>query len=221
MDILFSPVEIRILGSLIEKETTTPQYYPLSLNALTNACNQKSNRDPVMNLDEETVERILDGLRFRKLAWKVTTAGDRVAKYKHNISTVHNFTPQEISLLCELFLRGPQTLGELRTHAARFYEFKDLEEVETVLQNLMGAENGPFVQKLPREIGRRENRYAHLFCGEVQVETERLEPSFEASATKVYADNKRIEALEQELILLKTELTHLREQFDQFKKQFE
>jgi len=158
VDILLSTLEVRVLGCLIEKEITTPEYYPLSLNALTNACNQKSNRDPVMSIDETTVARLLEDLRYKKLIWKVTTTGGKVAKYKHNISAIHQFSLPEISILCELFLRGPQTLGELRTHTTRFHEFKNLEEVEELLQKLVNAEKGPFVQKLPREIGRKENR---------------------------------------------------------------
>jgi hypothetical protein len=220
VDILLSPVEVRILGALIEKEITTPQHYPLSLNALTNACNQKSNRDPVMNLDEKTVERTLAELRFKKLVWKTTAAGDRVTKYKHSISAIHEFTQKEVNVLAELFLRGPQTLGELRTHTARFGEFEDLEEVENVLQNLIDAEQGPFIIKLPREIGRRENRYAHLFCGEVKVATERLEPLQESEIEKLQTENKRMEVLEQEIALLKDELNNLKEEFISFKKQF-
>jgi uncharacterized protein YceH (UPF0502 family) len=222
MEIILSPVEVRILGALIEKETTTPKYYPLTLNALTNACNQKSNRNPVMNLDDKTVVRVLEELRFNhKLIWHVTTAGGRVAKYKHNISAICEFSPQQISILCELFLRGPQTLGELRTHTARIYDFETLEEVEELLQKLIDDEKGPFVQKLPREAGRRENRYAHLFCGEVKIDYEKIRPPFEPATMEVFAENKRIEALERNLSLIKEELCNLKEQFDSFKKQFE
>ncbi len=217
MDIL-SLLEVRILGSLIEKELTTPEYYPLSLNALTNACNQKSNRDPVMSIDETTVARVLEELRYKKLIWKVTITGGKVAKYKHNISTIHEFSLPEVSILCELFLRGPQTLGELRTHCARFHEFQSLEAVEAVLQGLAASEKGLFVQKLPREFGRKECRYAHLFCGPVKVDDT---PPPEAAVIEVQAENKRIEALEQEVSALKAELGNLRDQFYSFKKQFE
>jgi uncharacterized protein YceH (UPF0502 family) len=222
MEIQLTPIEVRILGALIEKEITTPQYYPITLNALTNACNQKSNRYPVMNLDDKTVVRILEELRFdHKLTWRVSEAGARVPKYKHNISVIHEFSPQEVSLLCELFLRGPQTLGELRSHTARLCEFENLEEVEEVLQNLINAEQGPFVQKLPREAGRRENRYAHLFCGEVKVDEDKLKPLLEPATIEVQAENKRIEALEENLSKMKEELAALKEQFDTFKKQFD
>jgi len=222
MEIQLTPIEVRILGALIEKEITTPQYYPITLNALTNACNQKSNRNPVMNLDDKTVVRILEELRFdHKLTWRVSEAGARVPKYKHNISVIHEFSPQEVSLLCELFLRGPQTLGELRSHTARLCEFENLEEVEEVLQNLINAEQGPFVQKLPREAGRRENRYAHLFCGEIEVDEDKLNPALEPAAIEVQAENKRIEALEEDLSKMKEELAALKEQFDKFKKQFD
>ncbi len=223
MDILLSSVEVRVLGALIEKELTTPQYYPLSLNSLINACNQKSNRNPIMNLDEETVKWTLDELRFKKLAWKTTAAGDRVSKYKHSISAVYKFTKKEVSILAELFLRGAQTLGELLTHTARFVEFKDLDEVETVVQNFIDTEAGPFVIKLPREIGRRENRYAHLFCGEVEVKVaaKKLEPLQESEIKKLQMENKRLHVLEEEIALLKDELENLREEFIAFKKQFE
>ena len=221
MDILLSPIEVRIIGALIEKESTTPEYYPLSLNALTNACNQKSNRDPVMKLDEKTVVRILEDLRFKKFVRQITTAGARVVKYKHDISGLYGFSPQEKSILCELFLRGPQTLGELRTHIVRFCEFENLEELEDLLQKLIDAEKGPFVQKLPREIGRRENRYAHLFCGEVKVDNDKLKPLLEPAAIEVQAENKRIEALEQDMASIKDELSNLKKEFYLFKKQFE
>ncbi len=218
MDILLSPIEVRILGALIEKENTTPDYYPLTLNALTNACNQRSNRYPVMRLDEKTIVRVLEELRFKKLTWQVSTAGSRVPKYKHHMSTIDDFSLQEISILCTLFLRGPQTLGELRTHTARLCEFESLEQVEEVLQQLINSEKGPFGQKLPREIGRRENRYAHLFCGEVEID---LNPPLEPAAIEVQAENKRIEALEQDMSNIKEELSALKEQFYLFKKQFE
>lgn len=221
MDILLSPVEVRILGSLIEKELATPQYYPLSLNSLTNACNQKSNRDPLMALDEHTVEKAVDRIRNTKLVWRVSTMGNRVSKYEHNICQIKDFTLQEKSVLCELFLRGPQTVGELRTHAGRFCELGTLEEVEALLQGLIDdTEKGPFVQKLPREMGRRENRYAHLFCGEVVIDSESREPVDTYTVT-VHDEIKRIEALEAEIADLKSELVGLKEKFEIFRKQFE
>jgi len=220
MDIMLSPIEVRILGSLIEKEITTPDYYPISLNALTNACNQKSNRNPAMSIDEKTVVRKLEGLISKKLVWRVDAALSRVEKYKHNISSIKDFTQQETGLLCELFLRGPQTLGELRTHTARICKFDNLEEVEEVLKTLIDdAEEGPFIQKLPREAGRRERRYAHLLSGEIEVD--KLQTSRDTAVIEVQAENKRIEALEQEISLLKEELNNLKEQFYLFKKEFE
>ncbi len=220
MDIILSPIQVRILGSLIEKELATPQYYPLSLNALTNACNQKSNRHPVLDLDEAAVVKELGIIRDTKLVWKISTAGSRVPKYEHNIIHIQEFTKKEVSILCELFLRGPQTVGELRTHAARFCEFANLEEVEEVLQNLISAEKGPFVTMLYRQAGRRENRYAHLFCGEVCVDTKDTE-LFEPVAIQAHDDYKRIEALEHDVTALKEELADLKDQFISFKKQFE
>lgn len=221
MDILLSPVEVRVLGVLIEKELTTPQYYPLSQNSLTNACNQKSNRYPVMTLDDDTVLKAINILRKPKLVWRVNTMGNRVCKYEHNISEIHEFTLQEKSILCELFLRGPQTVGELRTRTARLCDFESLEAVEEVLQKLIDDTNkGPFVQKLPREMGRRENRYAHLFSGEVVIDTETQEQVDEYTVT-AQDELKRIEALELEVKENKAAIAALREQFEEFKKQFE
>ncbi|MDD5772053.1 MAG: YceH family protein [bacterium] len=217
MDIILTAVEARVLGSLIEKEITTPEYYPLSLNALTNACNQKSNRDPVMKLDETTIVRALDNLRAKLLVWHTTTMEGRVPKYKHNMETL-KFSSLQLPVICELFLRGPQTLGELRTHTERMHKFKDLGEVEAVLQTLMDPAFGPYVTHLPREAGRKERRYAHLFCGEVSVN---LTPPPEAAAIEVQSENKRIDILEQNIASLQKEVEILKDQFAGFKKQFE
>ncbi len=217
MENILSPIEIRIIGSLIEKEITTPDYYPLTLNALTASCNQKSNRDPVMNLDEKTIVRALEELRFKQLIWQTSSMESRVPKYKHNIG-IFNFTLAEIAVLCELFLRGPQTLGELRVHTERLNKFNDLTEIEEVLDKLMKSEAGPYVVHLPRESGRRERRYAHLFCGEVKVN---LNPPMEQAALEVRSENERIELLENEVTSLRKEINELKEQFNLFKKQFE
>lgn len=212
-------VEVRVLGSLIEKEITTPEYYPLTLNALANACNQISNRDPVFSFDEKTVARALDSLREKKLVWMVTSVG-RVPKYEHRLTEALTLAEQEIAVLCVLMLRGPQTVGEIRGRTGRLYEFKELEEADLTLQALMSAQP-PLVVKLPRQPGTKESRYAHLLGGEVQIEeweaTARLEPA----TLQVRQENQRLEKLEGELAEVRSELAELRQQFVDFKKQFE
>ena len=167
MKIELEPLEARVIGCLIEKQITTPDQYPLSLNALTNACNQKSNRDPVMNLDEATVQRTLDTLARKHLVIEKSGFGSRVQKYQHRFCNTEfgtlKLSPQELAIACELLLRGPQTPGELRTRASRMAPFSDVTEVEAVLKNLAERADGPFVVRLAREPGRRESRYAHLF----------------------------------------------------------
>lgn len=176
MNIELSPIEARIIGCLIEKEITTPEQYPLSLNALTNACNQRSNRDPVLDLDEVGVQDVLDRLARKYLVSSQTGYGSRVSKYHHRFCNteygVLKFTAQELGVVCELLLRGPQTPGELRSRASRLCSLKDVGEVEAVLAALSSREDGPFVVRLPREPGKRESRYAHLFSGEIEVEEE-------------------------------------------------
>jgi uncharacterized protein YceH (UPF0502 family) len=173
MNLQLSLTEIRVIGCLIEKAITTPDQYPLSINALTNACNQKSNRDPVMELDERSVQDTIDGLIKKHLVLERSGFGSRVPKYQHRFCNTGfgslEFTPQATAIMCELMLRGPQTPGELRGRAARMAEIKDVSEVETTLQALATREDGPFVVKLPRESGRRESRYAHLFGGPIDV----------------------------------------------------
>ncbi len=212
MDTLLTATEIRILGSLIEKEMTTPDYYPLTLNSLTTACNQKSNRDPVMALDETDVVKALDTLRFKGLALQASGEGSRVPKYGHNLEAKLHFEPEQLAILCELFVRGPQTLGELRTRCERMRPFADLAAVEEVLVELMEHEP-PLVVKLPRQPGRKEQRYAHLLAGAPELpEAEEAPP--EAARLKVAAENDRISKLEEEVAALKAE-------FETFRKQFE
>lgn len=167
-----SPHEARVIACLIEKEITTPEQYPLSLNALTNACNQKSNRDPVIDLNESTVLQNLDQLTKKYLVSEETGYGSRVAKYRHRFCNSEygqlRFSAQELGIVCELLLRGPQTPGELRSRASRLCALKDVTEVEAILDTLARREDGPFVVRLPREPGKRESRYAHLFGGEVE-----------------------------------------------------
>lgn len=219
MDQTLTPVEVRVLGSLIEKEITTPEYYPLSLNALTNACNQISNRDPVVSFDEKTVTRALESLREKKLVWMVTGVG-RVPKYEHRFTEALKLAEQEAAALCVLMLRGPQTVGEIRGRTGRLYEFKELEEVDLTLQSLMTAEP-PLIVKLPRQPGTKESRYAHLLAGEVQIEEREVAPRLEPATLEVHQENERLARLEEELAEVRAELAELKHQFIDFKKQFE
>jgi len=163
--------ETRVIGCLIEKEITTPEQYPLSLNALVNACNQKSNRDPVLDLDEATVQEVVDRLVKKFLVSEQGGYASRVPKFQHRFCNTEygtlKFSPQELGIVCELFLRGPQTPGELRSHTSRLCRFADVTEVEAVLSSLAQREDGPYVVRLSREAGKRESRYAHLFSGDV------------------------------------------------------
>jgi uncharacterized protein YceH (UPF0502 family) len=216
VDLLLSDREVRVLGALIEKEITTPDYYPLSLNALTNACNQKSNRHPVMALDEADVRDALDTLSQKWLAGPNSSAESRVTKYGHRAQEVFNFDRRQTALLCELMLRGPQTLGELRTHAERMYRFDDLETLELTLQKLIDRQP-PLVKKLPRLPGTKEPRYAHLLAGD-NPEWTAVEELADAPSQ---AFDDRIPGLEAEIAELKRQLGDLQQQFAEFKKQFE
>ena len=219
MDQILTQVEVRVLGSLIEKEITTPEYYPLTLNALVNACNQLSNRDPVVSFDERTVARALESLREKKFAWMVTGIG-RVPKYEHRFAEALKLAEQELAVLCVLMLRGSQTVGEIRGRTGRLYEFKELEEVELTLQALMSADP-PLVVKLPRQPGTKESRYAHLLAGEVHVEEREVAPRLEPATLEVRQENERIAKVEEELAQVRGELLELKQQFLEFKRQFE
>jgi uncharacterized protein YceH (UPF0502 family) len=219
MQILLNEVEARVLGSLIEKELTTPEYYPLSLNALTNACNQKSNRDPVMALEDQDVVRALDGLKFKQLA-VVSADGGRVPKYRHLLAEKLQLVPAEMALLCELLVRGPQTVGELRTRAERMQSFSDLTAVEDVLRELIERDQ-PMVTRLARQPGRKESRYVHLFSGEPEQSPEEGCPAPEAARLRVMGENERITKLEAEVTALREEVAGLRQLVDEFKRQFE
>lgn len=223
MNILLNTVEIRVLGSLIEKEITTPEYYPMSLNALTNACNQKSNRDPVMELSENEVHSAIETLRDKRLGWQFSSAGARVPKYEHNLRSLFTFSKDEIAVLCVLLLRGPQTIGELRTRTDRMCSFASLEDVDKTVKSLISREDGPFVVELPRQPGRKESRYMHLFGGEVEIDQN---SSVENQVTEhpkisISSTSDRISALENEITSLKTELNDLKMQFLDFRKQLE
>ncbi|MCF7848579.1 MAG: DUF480 domain-containing protein [Kiritimatiellales bacterium] len=222
MDVEMNAIEVRVLGCLIEKETATPDHYPLTLNALVNACNQKSNREPEMLLDERSVVRALDELRMKhQLAVQVTSTESRVPKYKHNILSTWEFTPAETAVLCELFVRGPQTPGDLRSRASRLHAFAERSEVETILQDLQERDDGPFVIKLPREAGKREPRWAHLFSGEVEISNEEPEARPEPARLAVQAEDARIQVLEEEVAALRQELDELKSSFTEFKTAFE
>lgn len=217
MDIVLNGVEARVLGALIEKDITTPDYYPLSLNALVNACNQKNNRDPVMNLDENAVRDALTGLQEFRLAGPASGADSRVTKYEHRLQETFNFTRGETAVLCVLLLRGPQTPGELRGRTERMHRFEDLDAVQASLQRLMQREP-PLVTVLPRQPGMKESRYAHLMSGEVDVG----ELEARASASTVDAGEKqRIATLEEQVIELQREVSDLKQQLAEFRKQFE
>jgi uncharacterized protein len=217
MDILLSPTEARVIGSLIEKAITTPDQYPLSLNALMNACNQKSNRDPLFDLDERTVQATIDGLVKKHLVLERSGFGSRVPKYQHRFCNTGfgtlEFTKVETAIICELLLRGPQTPGELRTRASRMAEVSDASEIEAALENLATREDGPFVVRLPREAGRRDSRFAHLFSGEIAVE-ESVDPAGTPAANDARGptSSERIQTLEQLVAQLRRELDELKAQ---------
>jgi uncharacterized protein YceH (UPF0502 family) len=218
-----SATEVRVLGSLVEKSVTTPDYYPLTLNALTLACNQLTNRDPVVSFDETTVVRALEGLREKRLASLFSGAESRVAKYKHSLTDALLLTPGEVGLLCVLLLRGPQTLAELRTRTERFQPFDSLAETEEALQALAARQPQPLVVKLPRQPGTKEPRYAHLLSGPVDAlsapAAAELRP--EPARLVVQAENERITKLEREIVELRDELAEVRRQLAEFREQFE
>ena len=218
MDILLTEVETRVLGSLVEKELTTPEYYPLSLNALVNACNQKSNRDPAMSLDEETVREALRTLDKKGLAGPADNMVSRVSKYEHRLQEAYNFTRHEIALLAELLLRGPQTPGELRSRADRMHKFDDLGVVQSTLQRLMKREP-PLVKVLPRQPGTKEARYAHLLSGDVDVP--QPDSAAGVAVTSSAGSGERIARLEAQVETLQLEIAELKQQFAAFRKQFE
>src|SRR3989441_50820 len=216
---LLTIIEIRVLGSLIEKQITTPEYYPLTVNALIAACNQKNNRNPVTSLNEGEVEDALYTLREKNLAYVFHGSTSRVPKYKHVVPEVMHLSTPEVAAMCVLMLSGPQTVGEIRTRGSRFHEFADLEEVEETLRLLSARESEPFVIKLPRQPGQKEARFAHLLSGEPA-----LEQVIEAPAERKARggnDAERIASLEDAVQNLTQRVEELTAQFDSFKKQFE
>ena len=218
---ILNPTELRVLGSLVEKAVTTPDYYPLTLNSLTLACNQLTNRDPVVAYDETTVVRALDGLREKRLATVFSGAESRVAKYKHTLTDALLLTPGEVGLLCVLILRGPQTLAELRTRTERFQPFESLADVEEALTALATRTPQPLVVKLPRQPGTKEPRYAHLLGGPIEIVSSGTTPPPEPATVAVRAEDSRLAKLEAETAALRAEVAELRSQFAEFRKQFE
>lgn len=219
MDMILNDIEVRVLGSLVEKELTTPEYYPLSLNSLTNACNQKSNRDPVTSLTEDDVVRALDSLRFKQLV-VLSADGGRVRKYRHLLSEKLGLMPAELAIICELLVRGPQTVGELRTRGERMHPFSDLAAVEEVLNELMTRET-PLITLMARQPGRKEGRYAQLFSGMPECIEDKPGARPEAARQRVLAENERIAKLEEDVTILRGEIIELQQMMAEFKSQFE
>jgi uncharacterized protein YceH (UPF0502 family) len=218
MELVLTGNEVRVLGSLIEKDITTPEYYPLSLNALVNACNQKSNRDPVMQLDENSVRDALSGLQQYRLAGPAGGADSRVTKYEHRTQEVFNFTRAEVAVLCVLLLRGPQTPGELRGRTERMHHFETLDDVQSALQKLMQRQP-PLAKVLPRQPGTKESRYVHLLAGDV-VLPEMPQPMI-GTEVRNSPDGERLGRLEEEVSGLRREVAELKDQLEEFRKQFE
>lgn len=215
---MFEPLtetEARIVGALVEKQLTTPEYYPLTLNALVAACNQKTNREPVASYDEETVTKALDNLRDRNLVYVFYGSTSRVPKYKHMLPSICELEPPDVAIICVLLLRGPQTLGELRERTARLYEFPGLNEVNETLDALAKRDE-PLVVRLERQAGQKEARFAHLLSGEVSAAI--YAPKTHSA---ISADNERIEKLEREVEGLRNELSDFRQTFEDFRRQFE
>jgi uncharacterized protein YceH (UPF0502 family) len=217
MPLELSPIETRVLGALLEKERTTPEYYPLSLHALVVACNQTTNREPVVSYDDRTVEQGLDRLREKKLAMLIHTAGARVPKYRHTLLDAYNLDPREVAILCVLMLRGPQTPGELRSRSERMCGPITLPEIEKCLEELTSG-GDPLIRMIPARAGQKENRYVQLLSGEPDLESwiTASAPSTAVSSS----DKNRLDTLESELVALKSEFRSLREDLEAFKKSF-
>jgi uncharacterized protein YceH (UPF0502 family) len=218
VDIVLTAAEARVLGSLIEKDITTPDYYPLSLNALLNACNQKSNREPVMELDESAARDAIEGLREHRLAGPTGSADSRVTKYEHRLQEVFNLQRGETAVLCVLLLRGPQTPGELRGRTERLHRFESLDDVQSTLQRLIQREP-PLVKVLPRQPGTKEARYVHLLSGD--VEGSEAAPTVAGVSASISADGDRVAHLEEEIAQLRQEVSEIKQQLAEMKKVFD
>jgi len=214
---LLTDTEVRVLGSLIEKQVTTPEYYPLTLNSLTLACNQKNNRNPVTALTETEVEQGLDSLREKNLAYVFHGSSSRVPKYKHVMPEIFHLNPPELAVMCVLMLSGAQTIGEIRSRASRLHNFSSLEEVEQILHSLSTKDPEALVTRLPRQAGQKETRFAHLLSGDVHIDQTPDEPTSNRASRR----HPESERLEQRIETLAAEIEGLRQQFEEFKKQFE
>lgn len=217
MSTTLNETEVRVLGSLVEKQLTTPEYYPLTLNSLTAACNQKSNRDPVMSLGETEIQTAIDRLRDLNLVYLFYGSGSRTVKYKHMIPSVYELDPAGTAVMTVLMLRGPQTIGEIRDRSGRLFEFRDLNEVQTALDDLAKRDE-PLIVKLERMPGQKEARYAHLLSGEIDVT--RLPVAAERSSGGS-GSSERLEKLEGEVERLSSELAEFKAMFEEFRKQFD
>ena len=217
---MLNPIEVRVLGALIEKQITTPEYYPLTVNALIAACNQKNNRNPVTSFGEGDIEDAVYTLREKNLVYVFHGSTSRVPKYKHVVPEVMHLSPPEVAAICVLMLSGPQTVGEIRTRGSRMYDFSGLEEVEETLRALAAREDEPLVIRLPRQPGQKDARYVHLLSGEPDIE-EMTESVPAERAARRAGDAERLAVLEQQVQSLTEQVSKLTEQFDAFKKQFE
>jgi uncharacterized protein YceH (UPF0502 family) len=223
MEIILSDPETRVLGCLIEKELSTPEYYPLTVNSLTAACNQKSNRNPVLTLTDKDVQTALELLKGKTLAWQMNLTGSRVPKYEHNLGPKFGLTQQEMSVLCALMVHGPLTPGEIRGCSGRLFPFKDPEEVLTTLEGLIDNSQGPFVARLPKVPGRKEHRFAHLFSGTPDIS--KLGAVSSASSAdclnEFAAPIDSLACMQEKIDLLSAELADLKQAFIDFKKSFD
>ncbi|HET6669486.1 MAG TPA: YceH family protein [Pyrinomonadaceae bacterium] len=220
MTTTLSDIEVRVLGALVEKQVTTPEYYPLTLNSLTLACNQKNNRHPVTSYSENEVAQALETLREKNLTYVFHGSTSRVPKYKHVMPEVMHLSPPETALMCVLMLRGPQTIGELRGHGGRLHTFTSLEEVDATVNALITHDPDPMVVRLPRLPGQKEARFAQLFSGAPAEEIVSEAPPPRAVSSR-QSDRERIEQLEQTVTALTDEIQTLKQQFGEFKKQFD
>jgi len=221
MPTILNEVEVRVLGALVEKQVTTPEYYPLTLNALTQACNQKNNRSPVVTFDEGSVTQALESLRSKNLIYLFYGSTSRVPKYKHMMAEVYGLNSKELAVMCVLMLRGYQTVGELRGRTDRLYDFSGLQEVEETLTSLSTKEPDSLVLTLPRRAGQKDVRYAHLLGGEPDIDYQAEPEHSEPAGTNQPSRSDRLSALEQEVESLHAEVDGMRKEFEEFRKQFD
>ncbi|HEX8144571.1 MAG TPA: DUF480 domain-containing protein [Pyrinomonadaceae bacterium] len=221
METILREAEVRVLGALVEKQVTTPEYYPLTLNALVQACNQKNNRHPVVAYDEAIVSQTIESLRAKNLVYVFYGSSSRVPKYKHMMMEVFGLDSKELAIMCVLMLRGAQTPGELRGRTDRLYDFSGLDEVEETLASLIVKEPQALVVKLPRQPGQKEIRYAHLLAGAVSADYQSAVPEPSSAPPNKSAETGRLSLLEREVETLRAEIALLRQELADFKKQFD